>query len=95
MNWPEQEIAPEEHVSHWTGAGWVMLNELLVAGVKLPLEAVSCLFAPTTLIERLLNVASPFESVICVVVPRRLPVPLVRVNVIGMFGVATLVLVLS
>jgi hypothetical protein len=72
-----------------------MLKELLVAGVKLPLEAVSCLLAPVTLIERLLNVASPFASVICVVVPDRVPVPLVSATVIGMFGSDTLVLLLS
>jgi hypothetical protein len=71
-----------------------MLKELLVAGVKLPLEAVNCL-GPVTFICRSLNVASPFASVNCVVVPRRLPVPLVRTTVIGMFGSVTLLLLLS
>jgi len=72
-----------------------MLKKLLIAGVKLPLEAVSCLFEPATLIFRSLNVARPVPSVNCVVVPKRLPVPLVRATVIGMFGSVTLLLLLS
>jgi hypothetical protein len=71
-----------------------MLKELPVAGVRLPLDAVNCL-APVTLILRSLNVASPEALVICVVVPSRVPVPLLNVIVIGMFGSVTLLLLLS
>jgi hypothetical protein len=72
-----------------------MLKELLRAKINPLLDAVNCLLFPTTLRLRSLNVARPFESVICVVVPSSTPDPLVRATVIGIFASVTLLLLLS
>src|SRR5439155_943130 len=65
-------------------AAAVMLNALLTTKAA-PLDAVR-FFEPTRLMLRLPNVAIPLAIVDCVVVPLRVPVPVVNVIVTGALG---------
>src|SRR2546425_10289 len=62
----------------WLAAAGAMVNGLLATGVAGPLEAVN-VFEPARLTLRLLKVATPAESVVLVLVPLRVPVPLLKV----------------
>jgi hypothetical protein len=95
MSCPEHEVDPPEHALHGTAGAAVMSKELLIAEINPLLDAVKALLFPTTLTLKSLKVARPVASVNCVVVPRSVPDPLVRANVIGMLASATLLLLLS
>src|SRR5205814_1367677 len=64
--------------ANWLAAAGAMVNALLATGVARPLEAVK-VFEPARLTLRLLKVATPAESVVLVLVPLRVPVPLLKV----------------
>jgi len=64
-----------------------MVNALLTAAVRLPLDAVR-VFDPIRLMLRLSNVATP-DVVFLVTVPLRVPVPVVRATVTGVPDVVT------
>ena len=73
-------------------AAALIVNVLLAADVSPVLDAVRTLFEPERLMFRSLKVARPFASVVCVVVPPRVPVPVVKAMPIDTPAVETLLL---